>query len=123
MTLTSTPRWAHRLPLPLHQAALAGMFVVEVLLPFAVFVAGWPRLLAAAGFIGLQLGIQLTGNFGYFNVLTAVLCVPLFDTADSLTLHPLAPPWGPAGPMPALGAALAAFVGLGPAPPGPVKRP
>eukprot|EP01052_Picozoa_sp_SAG31_P008788 SAG31_NODE_450_length_15512_cov_5.788555_7_plen_426_part_00 len=75
--------WVHHLPLVLHQAALAGMFAVEMFLPFALFVAGLPRWLAGFGILGLQIGIQLTGNFGYFNVLTSVLCIPsLLDPLD-----------------------------------------
>lgn len=30
------------------------------------------------------MGIQLTGNFGFFNLVTAVLCVPLLDSQSSV---------------------------------------
>eukprot|EP01048_Picozoa_sp_COSAG05_P021217 COSAG05_NODE_3836_length_1812_cov_2.752481_2_plen_95_part_01 len=42
--------------------------------PFGLFCTGTPRLLAALLVLGLQVGIQLGGNFGHFNVLSAVLC-------------------------------------------------
>ncbi len=58
---------------------LAGMFFTEVIAPFLIFIPGYPRLLAAAAIASLMIGIQLFGNFGYFNLLTAVLCIPLLD--------------------------------------------
>ena len=70
---------AMRLPRPVLTAAHGALFVVEVLLPFLVFVPGRPRLAAAAGFTGLMVSIQAFGNFGFFNVLVIVLCVPLLD--------------------------------------------
>ena len=76
---TRSAWYAHRAPLPLHQLALLVMFLIEIPLPFGVFVPGLPRLAAAAGIAALQLGIALTGNFGHFNVLTVVLCLPLLD--------------------------------------------
>lgn len=83
-------------PLWLHRLLLVGMFFAEIIVPFLVFFTGWPRLLAAMVLVGLQAGIQAHGNFGYFNVLTAVLCIPLldqhgslFDTADPLALLPV----------------------------------
>ena len=35
------------------------------------------------GIAALQVGIQLTGNFGHFNVLTIALCVPLLACTDA----------------------------------------
>lgn len=73
-----------KLPLAVLKAGLVLMFLVEIPLPFAVFANGWPRLVAAAGIGGLMVAIQLSGNFGYFNVLMAVLCVTLLDHQASL---------------------------------------
>lgn len=82
-------------PLWIFTLLLAGMFFAEIIVPFFIFFTGWPRLLAALVLAGLQAGIQLHGNFGYFNVLTAVLCIPLlhedaslFDTAVPMALLP-----------------------------------
>jgi len=36
------------------------------------------------GLQALQVGIMATGNFGFFNVLTSVLCLTLFDSKESL---------------------------------------
>ena len=64
--------------------ALGYLFLVEVISPFFIFFGGYFRLAAALGIIILMLGIQLMGNFGFFNLLVIVLCLSLFDTQLSL---------------------------------------
>jgi hypothetical protein len=39
----------------------------------------WARRAAAASIAGLMALIALTGNYGFFNLLTVVLCLPLLD--------------------------------------------
>ena len=78
---------ACRLPAPILKASLAFLFVVEMVLPFFTFVPGWPRLLAAAGFVALMIGIQLMGSFGFFNLLVIGLSVSLFDPRSILDLR------------------------------------
>lgn len=77
------PAWtswfAHHLPPAVHTAETLLLFGVELVLPFAVFGPRRFRLAAAAGFALLQLGIAVTGNYGFFNLLTLVLCLPLLD--------------------------------------------
>ena len=51
----------HLLPLWFHHITLIGLFVVEIPLPFLAFVSGWPRLLTAAGTVGLMIGIMVAG--------------------------------------------------------------
>ena len=79
------PAWtswfAHHLPAPVHTAETLLLFAVELILPFAVFGPRRLRLAAAGGFALLQLGIAATGNYGFFNLLTLVLCLPLLDDA------------------------------------------
>ena len=79
------PAWtswfAHHLPASVHTAETLLLFGVELVLPFAVFGPRRFRLAAAAGFALLQLGIAATGNYGFFNLLTLVLCLPLLDDA------------------------------------------
>jgi hypothetical protein len=71
---------AQWIPTAAFKLALFVMFVVELPLPFLIFWGGGACHVAAAAGIGaLQLGIAATGNFGYFNLLTAVLCLPLLD--------------------------------------------
>lgn len=80
--------YAQKLPLPLLKLGLWGTFVSEIFAPFAVFFPGVPSALAGAATIALMIGIQLTGNFGYFNVLMIVIGLSWFDshTAAQLAL-------------------------------------
>jgi hypothetical protein len=58
------------------------MFFVELVVPFFVF---GPRLLRRGAFLalaGLQVVIGLTGNYGFFNLLTIALCLMVLDDAD-----------------------------------------
>jgi hypothetical protein len=71
--------YANRLPLAFQKLSCALMFVVELALPFLVFAPRRPRRVALWGFGGLQLLIAATGNYGFFNMLAIVLCVPLLD--------------------------------------------
>jgi hypothetical protein len=88
------PAWTswymHQLPRSVHFWSAAGMFVIEVAIPWLIFAP--PRFrrvraVAAALLIALQLGIGVTGNYGFFNLLTIVLYLALLD--DSM----LAWPW------------------------------
>lgn len=99
MPITSPLGWlGHFLPDAAHRANLVVMWLVEIPLPFCLFLAGWPRVVAALGYIGLMAGIHATGNFGYFNVLTAVLVLPQLAHSGSL----LEAAWGPQGVAAAL---------------------
>jgi hypothetical protein len=72
--------YAHQLPPWVHVASCAVMFGIELVLPFFVFLPSrWARRTAAAGFIGLMLLILVTGNYGFFNLLTIVLAMSLVD--------------------------------------------
>lgn len=75
---------AHRAPAAFLSAGLFFLYTAELVLPLVAFLPGWPRLVAAAGIVLLMLGIQVTSNFGYFNVLTIVLCVTLLDSRTTL---------------------------------------
>ena len=75
----------HAVPDAAWTAMLGQMLVVEMLCPFLLFLPGLPRLLAGASIAGLMAGIWATGNYGYFNLLTAVLCLPALDTAAALS--------------------------------------
>jgi hypothetical protein len=71
--------YAHRLPARVHKLGLLLLFVAEILAPPLALVSGPARLAVAASTAALMVGIQVMGNFGYFNVVVLVLCVPLFD--------------------------------------------
>ncbi len=66
------PVWAHRL-------CCLIMFVIELAVPFLVFFPRRLRHFAAASFTALMIVILVSGNYGFFNLLTCVLCVPLVD--------------------------------------------
>ncbi|MBW2547983.1 MAG: lipase maturation factor family protein [Deltaproteobacteria bacterium] len=75
------------------------MFAVELGAPILLWVPrAWARRTAAGSIIGLMILIGLTGNYGFFNLLTIVLCLPLLD--DRLLLRIVPNRYGPAQPAP-----------------------
>jgi lipase maturation factor 1 len=76
---TWTSWYANLLPPWAQKVSCAVMFAIELVLPFFVLGPRRLRLLAAAGFLAFQASIAATGNYGFFNLLAAVLCVPLLD--------------------------------------------
>ncbi len=92
--------YAARLPALLQKAACAGMFAVEFGAPVLLLMPRRPRMLGAALIAALMTAIALTGNYGFFNLLTAVLCLsalddgvrPLPRLAPAASATPAAPP-------------------------------
>lgn len=113
--LPSPLAWhAHHLPPELLAAATAAVLVIELGVPFLVWLPRPGRLFAAWSFIALQVTILLTGNFGFFNLLALALCLFLFEDRD-LPRLPLpmkvAPPPGAIRPPSRLGQAGAGLLG------------
>jgi hypothetical protein len=86
------PAWTswymHQLPRTVHFWSAAGMFVIEVAIPWLIFAPPRFRVVravAVALLIALQLGIGVTGNYGFFNLLTIVLYLALLD--DSMLAY------------------------------------
>ncbi len=79
---TWTAWFMHQLPAWFHQFSVWPMYLIELVLPFLVFLGYRLRAVAGAGFILLMILILLTGNYTYFNLLTIVMSLPLF--ADRL---------------------------------------
>jgi hypothetical protein len=79
------PTWigfyAHHLPTRVHVTSAAVMFVIELLLPWLIWLPPPWRRLPLVGFVGFQILIAATGNYAFFNVLTIALCVFLADPA------------------------------------------
>lgn len=74
------PAWyAYQWPIGVHRAALVLMFIVEIGLPFLVFAGRWGHIVFGLGTIALMIAIEGTGNFGFFNLQTIVLCIPLLN--------------------------------------------
>ena len=55
------------------------MYGIELILPFFLFLPGIFRRIGVIGQILLQIAILLSGNYGFFNLLTLCLCLPLVD--------------------------------------------
>jgi predicted DCC family thiol-disulfide oxidoreductase YuxK len=77
------PSWiawhAHQLPEAVLRGGVAATFLIELIVPFFIFLPGRLRLLAAVAFLCLQFCIVLTGNYNFFNLLTMLLCLFLID--------------------------------------------
>ena len=77
---TAVAWYAHHLPQGMLRALSAGVIAVELLAPFLMFF----RRFRPAAFVllaGLQAAIALTGNYAWFNLLSASLCLFLLDDA------------------------------------------
>jgi lipase maturation factor 1 len=74
--------YAHGLPAWIQAVGVGSTLFIELVLPWGIWAGRRPRRWAAAGFVLLQGAIAATGNYGFFNLLTAILCLPLLD--DSL---------------------------------------
>jgi hypothetical protein len=71
--------FVHQLPVTLHRASVALMLGIELLAPLLLFGPRPLRRGAAVAIAALQLGILTTGNYGFFNLLTLVLCIAALD--------------------------------------------
>ena len=77
-----TSWYMHQLPHAVQAWSAAGMFFIELVIPWTVFLPPrWrrARLIGCAVMIALQLGIAATGNYGFFNLLTIVLYLAILD--------------------------------------------
>ncbi len=77
-----TAWYAHHLSAGVHRVMAGAMFAVELAVPFTIFAPARLRVVRIAGavvLIAFQLAIAATGNYGFFNLLAIVLCVPLLD--------------------------------------------
>jgi hypothetical protein len=70
----------HQMPRSVHALSCVVMFAIELGMPIAALVPHRiARSFAAAAFVSLMALIALTGNYGFFNLLTVALCIPLVD--------------------------------------------
>jgi lipase maturation factor 1 len=80
--------YAAQLPPSLLKFTTSVTFFVELVLPFLIFCPRRLRQIAAFGFLLLQSGILITGNYNWFNLQTMLLCLPLFDDAAIQNILP-----------------------------------
>ncbi len=81
-------RWAHHWPGWLHQAGVGLTFLVELALPFAILLGRRGRLAAFASFVALMGMLAATGNYGFFPLLSVVLCLSLLDDGHLASVLP-----------------------------------
>lgn len=80
--------YAHHLPMGFHKLCVGGVFFIELLVPFFVFLTRPFRIFACYAFVILQSAIILTGNYTFFNLVTILLCLFLLEDRDLKTLFP-----------------------------------
>lgn len=73
--------YAAQLPPWMLAAGTAATLVIELILVFLIFLPRRLRAFAAWCILIFQALIMLTGNYGFFNLLTMALCIFLFDDA------------------------------------------
>jgi hypothetical protein len=73
--------YAHHLPVWVNKASTAAVLAIELIAPFSIVAPRRLRHIAFALLAGLQVVIALTGNYAFFNLLAAALCVFLLDDA------------------------------------------
>ena len=82
---TTPVAWfGHHLPAPILRGMLGFMFVGELIAPVLGFFSGPLRVVSLALLVMLMVGIQLTGNWGFFNLGYIMMCVCLLDTQSSI---------------------------------------
>ncbi len=69
----------HNLPQILLIAATVAVLIIEIIVPFMMFLSRRYRFIAAWLTLGLQLLILLSSNHNWFNFLSIALCLFLFD--------------------------------------------
>ena len=83
--------YAHKLPEAFQKFSVGAVFFVELAVPFLFLMPRRLRIIGAWITIVFQLIIAATGNYTFFNLLTIVLCIPLFDDRH-FRLHKKGPP-------------------------------
>jgi len=80
--------YAHHLPDAWHQFSAAVVLGIELAAVFLIFLPRQARFLAGAAILLLELCILLTGNYNFFNLLTMLLCLSLYDDAALRSVLP-----------------------------------
>lgn len=71
--------WFSQFPPFVQKSCCLSLFFIEFLSPFLLLAPRRPRAAGAYAVIILMVVISLSGNYGFFNLLTAVLCLSAFD--------------------------------------------
>src|SRR5262249_43319858 len=79
---TWTSWYIHQMPNGFHGLSVGFMFYAELVAPFFIFGPRPVRIVAFISLVFLQLLIAATGNYGFFNLLTVVICFSILDDRD-----------------------------------------
>jgi hypothetical protein len=103
--------YAAHWPHPILTALTYLVLGIELVFPFVGLGSRRMRRAAFVAFLLLQLGIVVTGSYGFFNLLTVVLALPLLDDAFLLRLvrRPVPSPFVPPHRPPTIRARLRAW--------------
>ncbi len=71
--------YAAQLPHWLNEISVVLVYVIELAVPFLIFTGRKTRITAAFIITGFQMLIAVTGNYAYFNLLTIILAISLFE--------------------------------------------
>lgn len=74
--------FAHKLPPVIHRLCAGVMFFIELMAPFLMFIPGTTQKIAVALLVLLQVLIMLTGNYGFFNLMTLGLCLSVLPDSS-----------------------------------------
>ncbi len=85
---TWTSWWMHQLPEILLRVGTLSMFIVELIIPLLIFTPQKIRKWAFFPMASLQVLIMLTGNYGFFNLLSFALCLLLLDDDTIIRYFP-----------------------------------
>jgi predicted DCC family thiol-disulfide oxidoreductase YuxK len=73
--------YAHHLPQMILKFCTASTLFIELIIPFFIFLPRRIRFFSGLLIALLQAIILITGNYNFFNILTILLCLTLFDDA------------------------------------------
>lgn len=111
--LPNRPGWyAHHLPAAMQKLSTLGTFFFELAVPFLALGPAPARLAGFFLLLFFQGLIFATGNYGFFNILTAVLLVPLLDDRHLAVLGGWLPQPAPAAGGPVADALVSAVFAL-----------
>lgn len=79
---TWTSWYVHQMPGWFQKVSVGMMYWAELIAPFFVFGPRRLRTVAFGSIVLLQVLIAATGNYGFFNLLTVVLCLALVEDRD-----------------------------------------
>ena len=77
-----TSWYVHQMPAWFRGLSVGFMFYAELVAPFFVLGPRPIRLVGFASIVLLQILIAATGNYGFFNLLTVVICLTMLDDRD-----------------------------------------